>query len=51
MKKREYAIFYKIKDQDIEDLFNTLELIIFLIYTFLNKKIEIKSIHEYTFVE
>ena len=51
MKKREYAIRYKNKDQVIEDLFTTLELISFLVYIVINKRIEIYKINEYTFAE
>lgn len=51
MKKREYLIRYKNKNQVIDDLFTTLELIIFLIYIKFNKKIFIYKINEYSFAE
>lgn len=51
MRKREYIIKYTLKDNEIEDLFNTIELIAFLIYARFNKKIEIIQIREFEFAE
>lgn len=51
MKNRSYLIDYKLNDQGIEDILNTLELLAFLIYAKFNKKIKNIEIKENYFLE
>lgn len=48
---RQYSISYKIVNSEIQDIFNTIELIKLLIYARINKKISLIKIEENTFVE